>query len=70
MLALTDRQLDCVYDAARPLQPRDRGRFLKDVAAELAGIPDPGDGQVAKICRVVQRRYFDPPILAASGKYR
>jgi hypothetical protein len=69
-LALTDRQLDAVFDAARPLQPRDRSRFLKDVAAELAGNSDPGDGQVARVVRAVQKRYFDPPRLAESGKYR
>jgi hypothetical protein len=42
-LSLTDAQLDCIYDAARPLQPRDRSRFLEDVASELAGCPDPGE---------------------------
>jgi hypothetical protein len=72
MLSLSDSQLDAVFNAARPLQPRDRSRFLKDVAAELAAYPDPGDGTVAKICRVVQKRYFDPPRFASGdqSKYR
>jgi hypothetical protein len=69
-LSLSDAQLDAVFNAARPLQPRDRSRFLEDVAAELAVYPDPGDGTVAKVCRLVQRRYFDPPQLAELGKYR
>jgi hypothetical protein len=69
-ISLTDSQIDAVFAAARPLEPLDRSRFLKDVAAELAGIADPGDGTVAKICRQIQRRYFDPPQLTESGKYR
>jgi hypothetical protein len=71
-LALTDSQLDAVFDAARPLQPRDRSRFLKDVAIALAGCPDPGDGTVFKVCRQIQGRYFDPPLLAGGdqSKYR
>jgi hypothetical protein len=69
-LALTDSQLDAVYDAARPLQPIDRSRFLEDVAAALGGCSDVGDGQLARIVREMQKRYFDPPQLATSGKYR
>jgi hypothetical protein len=70
MLALTDAQLDTVFNAARPLQPRERSRFLEDVAAELAAYPDPGDGTVAKVCRQLQKKYCDPPQLAELGKYR
>jgi hypothetical protein len=69
-IGLTDRQLDIVYDGARPLQPVDRSRFLEDVATELAGCPDVRDGQLARIVRQVQKRYFRPPQLAESGKYR
>jgi hypothetical protein len=68
--SLSNAQLDAIYDAARPLQPIDRSRFLEDVAAELAGCPDVGDGQLARIVRQVQKRYFRPPQLAESGKYR
>jgi hypothetical protein len=69
-LALSDRQLDIIFDATRPLLPVDRSRFLADVAAELAGCSEPGDGTVARICRQLQPRYFRPPVLAESGKYR
>jgi hypothetical protein len=62
-IALTDAQLTAVFEAARPLAVQDRDPFLQDVAALLAGIADPGDGDVARAIRVVQRRHFDPPEL-------
>jgi hypothetical protein len=31
-LRLTDRQMSVITDAARHLRPRDRGRFLQDIA--------------------------------------
>jgi hypothetical protein len=64
-IALTDAQLTAVFEAARPLAVQDRDPFLQDVAALLAGIADPGDGDVARAIRVVQRRHFDPPELSA-----
>jgi hypothetical protein len=36
-----------------------RARF--SLASLLADIPDPGDGDVARAIRAVQRRHFDPP---------
>jgi hypothetical protein len=32
------------------------------VAAQLRQISDPGDGDVARLIRAVQRLYFDPPL--------
>jgi hypothetical protein len=61
-LRLTDAQLDAVFAASRPLQPGDRDGFLLELAAALAGIADPGGGDVARAIRTVQRRHFDPPI--------
>ena len=61
-IALTDAQLTAVFKAARPLAVRDRDPFLQEVAAVLAGITDPGDGDVARAIRAVQRRHFDPPL--------
>ena len=61
-IALTDAQLSAVFDAARPLAVQDRDPFLQEVAAALQGIADPGDGDVARAIRTVQRRYFDPPL--------
>jgi hypothetical protein len=61
-LRLTDSQLTAIFAAARPLAVQDRDPFLQDVAAALQGISDPGDGDVARAIRSVQRRHFDPPL--------
>jgi hypothetical protein len=69
-LSLSDAELTAIMAAARPLQPCDRDRFLKDIAAELAALPMLGDGAVHRAIVTVQRRHFDPPDLrAAVGKY-
>jgi hypothetical protein len=64
-LRLSDSQLDAVFAASRPLQPGDRDAFLLELAAALAGIVDPGDGDIARAIRQTQRRFFDPPELNA-----
>jgi hypothetical protein len=60
-IALTDAQLTAVFEAARPLAVASRDAFLLDLAAALAGITEPGDGDVARAIRAVQRKHFDPP---------
>jgi hypothetical protein len=45
-VSLSDSELAAIMHACRPLQPRDRDRFLKDIAAELAALPMLGDGAV------------------------
>jgi hypothetical protein len=60
-LRLTDSQITAIFAAARPLAVRDRDAFLLDLAAALQGIVDPGDGDVARAIRAVQRQHFDPP---------
>jgi hypothetical protein len=60
-IRLSDSQLAAVFDAARPLAVRDRDAFLLDLAAALQAITDPGDGDVARAIRQVQRKHFDPP---------
>jgi hypothetical protein len=62
-IALTDAQLTAVFEAARPLAVASRDAFLLDLAADLAGIADIGDGDVARAIRAVQRKHFDPPEL-------
>jgi hypothetical protein len=72
-LRLTDGQLDQVMRIAQPLHPRDRSKFLEDVALSLGVIPELGDGVVGRVCREVQSRYWRAPELArtgGSGKYR
>jgi len=61
-IRLSDSQLAAVFDAARPLSVASRDAFLLDLAAALQGIQDPGDGDVARAIRAVQRKHFDPPI--------
>jgi hypothetical protein len=61
-IALTDAQLDAVFSAAKPLAVASRDAFLLDLATALQGIADPGDGDVARAIRAVQRRHFDPPL--------
>jgi hypothetical protein len=60
-LRLTDSQITAVFAAARPLAVQDRDPFLQEIAGLLQGIVDPGDGDVARAIRAVQRRHFDPP---------
>jgi hypothetical protein len=60
-LALTDAQLSAVFDAARPLPPASRDAFLLELAVALQSLVDPGDGDVARAIRAVQRKHFDPP---------
>jgi hypothetical protein len=73
-LALTDSQLDTIFRMAAPLLDVDRSAFLEDVARELGGLPELGDGIVARVCMQVQRKYWRPPEIgwggAGSGKYR
>jgi hypothetical protein len=61
-LALSDSQIATLMAAARPLQPRDRDSFCREVTAVLQTQPVLGDGVVARVCREVVKRYFDPPL--------
>jgi hypothetical protein len=61
-ISLSDAQLDAVMLAAQPIDRRHRSAFLEAVAAQLQAISDPGDGDVARAIRSVQRLYFDPPL--------
>jgi hypothetical protein len=53
---LTDEQSSAVLRAAMPLVPADRPAFLEEVAQALAGLPELGDGIVARVAREVPRR--------------
>jgi hypothetical protein len=65
-LALTDDQMSQVLRSAEPLRPSARSAFLQDVAQALNG-HELGDGFVQRVCRDVQRKYFDVPDLRNSG---
>jgi hypothetical protein len=56
-LKLSDAELDQVYRSAQPLPVADRDRFLKEIAARLAGTT-PGPGVVFRTCVEVQREFM------------
>jgi hypothetical protein len=70
LLSLSDSQLDAIMAASRPLSPPDRVAFLEMIAQELAGHRDLGDGSVYRVVRDLQRKFFSPPDLSHSTKYR
>jgi predicted DNA-binding transcriptional regulator YafY len=70
-ISLTDSELTAVMDAARPLQPRDRDRFLRAVARAIAELPEIGPGSVHRAIASVWRQHYDAPDLRiGEGKYR
>jgi predicted DNA-binding transcriptional regulator YafY len=62
-ISLTDSELTAVMDAARPLQPRDRDRFLRAVAQAIAELPEIGPGSVYRAIHATFRANFDAPDL-------
>lgn len=56
-LALTDAQLTAVYQAAGPLEPRDRASFLEALAGVLRGRNEIGDGELHQAIRETQRQF-------------
>jgi len=61
-LALTDSEMTIVMRAAEPLAVQAHDAFLYEVAERLAGMSERGDGQVFRICRELQRKFFDAPL--------
>jgi hypothetical protein len=62
-IRLSDDELTAVMNAARPLAPRDRDRFLKAVAQAIAELPVVGPGSVHRAIHATFRLYFDAPDL-------
>jgi hypothetical protein len=62
-ISLTDSELEAVMNAARPLAPRERDRFLRRIAEVICMLPERGDGAVARAIRSVWREYYDVPDL-------
>jgi hypothetical protein len=46
-------------NACRPLQPRDRDRFLRAVAQAIAELPEIGPGSVHRAIASVWRQHYD-----------
>ena len=62
-IALSDTELTAIMDACRPLQPRDRDLFLRQVAEAICAMPERGDGAIHRAIRSVWRDHFDAPDL-------
>jgi len=71
-ISLTDSELDAVMNAARPRSPRDRDRFLRQIAEAIVALPEPerGDGSVARAIRSVWRAHYDAPDLRGESRSR
>ena len=69
-LQLNDDEMSVLLSLAGPIDQQRRPQFLQEVAQELeASGQAGGPGVVHRVGRVVQRRFFDPPVLGES-KYR
>jgi hypothetical protein len=65
-IALSDDELTAIMDAARPLAPCDRDRFLRAVAQAIVDLPERGPGSVYRAIHATFRMHFDPPDLRIS----
>jgi hypothetical protein len=62
-IALSDDELDAIMNAAKPLQPANRDRFLRAVAEAITALPEVGPGSVHRAIAELQRHYFVAPDL-------
>jgi hypothetical protein len=68
-LQLNDDEMSVLLSLAGPIDQRLRPQFLQEVAQELeASGQAGGPGAVHRVGRTVQRRFWDPPQLAAAGR--
>ena len=68
-LSLSTEEMDLLLELAQPIDYQHRAAFLAAVTAEIeASGQAGGPGVVHRVGRVVQRRFFDPPVLASAGR--
>jgi hypothetical protein len=61
-LALSDAQVNHIQLVAQPLQPKERAAFMAQLCEDLLNRREaPGDGELGRLLRELQRRYFTPP---------
>jgi hypothetical protein len=65
--SFSDSQVDQLLFTLRPLNEAQREALLEDLASVLREAPRLGDGQLYRTLRDLQRRHFDPPIVAAGA---
>ena len=66
-LSLSDSELSAIVEAARPLAPRDRTKFVEAVAVELSRYPEIGPGIVGRVPAKLQRRISIRPNSTSSA---
>jgi hypothetical protein len=63
-----DLSYDQILAAARPLAPGPRDAFLQEIAETLRRSgPPQGEGELFRLCRETQRKYWDPPFEVGNG---
>ena len=68
MVTLTDAQQQQILSIAAPLAPAERVLFMAALAELIAGRRySPGEGELMRVLRELQRRYFQPPSDEAVG---
>jgi hypothetical protein len=67
-VALTDEAMAVLFDLPRPLDPRDRTRFVEAVVAELDGHAEIDIGVVHRVAGPLQRQYLG--YLRGAGRVR
>jgi hypothetical protein len=70
-VCFTDSQLDALFELARPLSPQCRVAFMENLARELSGRVDVGDGELNRLAREVIRanHLFTAPDDMGSGRW-
>jgi hypothetical protein len=59
-LSLSDSEMLAVMQAARPIDPRERDQFLRDVAVELSKYELLGPGVIDRAVAKVQKQHLAP----------
>jgi hypothetical protein len=67
-VSISDEAMAVLFDLARPLDPRDRTKFIEAVAAELDGPAEIDVGLVHRVAEPLQRSYLG--YLRGTGKAR
>jgi hypothetical protein len=65
-VAISDEAMAALFDLARPLDPRDRTRFVESVVADLNGHAEIDLGLIHRIAVPLQRQYLGVARGAAS----
>jgi hypothetical protein len=65
-LALSDAQINHILLTTEPLRPRERREFMAQLLEDLLMRREEiGEGELGRLLRDLQRRYFTPPTIDA-----